>query len=165
MQAHHPSLATTAPRAPTKQNANAKTNVVQTLKDALERAYAVDSAGGDVPRAAKLYAKGLEIVEEALQVEAPSSGLSARADSVALWREELGSWQANVLARYSVVCALDGDALCAVLMDAVFCVCVGADAAADAHSPNKKTQGCARSSRARRRPAAAAAPCGETRPL
>ncbi|KAI8472443.1 MAG: AAA-domain-containing protein [Monoraphidium minutum] len=69
-------------------------------KEAVERAYAADVAG-ERERAARLYAKGLEIIQEALALKATSLGLNT--DNVSTWRAELGSWQRGVQDRVRVL--------------------------------------------------------------
>lgn len=50
--------------------------------------------------AVKLYKKALEIVSEGLALNVPSSGLSAKADNVASWKQQLSSWQTSIQERW-----------------------------------------------------------------
>jgi len=49
-----------------------------------------------VPDALKLYGTALEVISEALALPVTSSGLSAKCDNVANWRQQLRSWQQGI---------------------------------------------------------------------
>lgn len=49
--------------------------------------------------AVKLYQKALEIISEGLSLQVPTSGLSAKIDNVANWKEQLDSWQSSIQER------------------------------------------------------------------
>ncbi|GBF97655.1 spastin [Raphidocelis subcapitata] len=68
-------------------------------KEAVERAYAADTAG-EAERALKLYSKGLEIIGEGLALQVPSL---ISADNASTWRAELASWQQGVSDRVRVL--------------------------------------------------------------
>jgi hypothetical protein len=46
-----------------------------------------------------LYQKALEVMDEALRLEVPTTGLGPKVDSVALWTSELLGWRENVDSR------------------------------------------------------------------
>lgn len=67
-------------------------------KEAGSRAIEADEQQ-QVPAALKLYGTALEIIREGLTLQVPSSGLSARADNVANWKQQLRSWQQGIQER------------------------------------------------------------------
>lgn len=67
-------------------------------KEAVERAYAADKAG-DASRAIALYRTGLQIIEEGLKLNVPSSGLGFKADNASAWKLDLVTWQESVTDR------------------------------------------------------------------
>jgi hypothetical protein len=58
-----------------------------------------------VPDALKLYHTALEIIQEGLVLQVPGSGLSAKADNVANWKQQLRSWQEGIQDRCALRCS------------------------------------------------------------
>lgn len=63
--------------------------------------------------AVKLYKKALEIISEGLALNVPSSGLSAKVDNVANWKQQLGSWQSGIQERCDWYCTMGASVLLA----------------------------------------------------
>lgn len=68
------------------------------LQEAGSRAIEADEQQR-VPDALRLYGTALEVIQEGLALQVPSSGLSAKADNVANWKQQLRSWQEGIQER------------------------------------------------------------------
>jgi hypothetical protein len=67
-------------------------------QDAIERGHELDCAA-DTGGAVRCYRLGLQAALEGLRLQVPNSGLSAKADTVSLWKDQLNIWQQRLQAR------------------------------------------------------------------
>ena len=71
---------------------------IQSGQEVTERAYAAD-VSHEKDRAIMLYKKALEVMDEALRLDVPTSGLGPKVDTAAMWTSELLAWRENIHSR------------------------------------------------------------------
>lgn len=78
---------------------------MQTYQEAGTRAIEADEQQRQAD-AVKLYRTALQVIAEGLALNVPSTGLSAKADNIANWKQQLGTWQSSIQERYDAAAFL-----------------------------------------------------------